>query len=250
MSGAGTAAAMGYPDYGLLTLSEMSTNAGRIAAAVEIPVIADADTGFGNELNVVRTVHEYEMRGVAGIHIEDQTFPKRCGHLRDKAVIPRDQYLAKICAAVRAKKNSNFVIIARTDARAELGLDEAVGRANDALASGADMAFVEAPEDVQEVLAIPGLVRGPCMLNLVWKGRTPDLPFEDIAKAGYKLVILPGLLLGAILEVCDQQLRRSRETGRHAPSGSSSPKQIFARFGAEEWERIGVAARGALTEEH
>src|SRR3954449_5687941 len=118
MTGAGTAATLGYPDYGLVTMSEMVENAGRIATSVKVPVIADADTGYGNELNVVRTVREYEKRGVAGIHIEDQGFPKKCGHLDDKVIIPLDDYLAKIRAAAAAKRNPDFLIIARTDSRA------------------------------------------------------------------------------------------------------------------------------------
>src|SRR6202142_1366662 len=118
MTGAGTAAALGYPDYGLVTMSEMVENAGRIAAAVSVPVIADADTGYGNELNVVRTVREYEQRGVAGLHIEDQGFPKKCGHLDNKVVIGLDDYLAKIRAAVAARTDPDFLLIARTDARA------------------------------------------------------------------------------------------------------------------------------------
>src|SRR5881275_2901158 len=130
MTGAGTAATLGYPDYGLVTMSEMADNAGRIVAAVGVPVIADADTGYGNELNVVRTVREYERRGVAGIHIEDQGFPKKCGHLDDKLIIPLDDYLAKIRAAASAKRDPDFLIIARTDSRATLGLEEAVSRAN------------------------------------------------------------------------------------------------------------------------
>src|SRR6201988_3296168 len=120
MTGAGTAATLGYPDYGLLTMSEMADNAGRIAASVAVPVIADADTGYGNELNATRTVREYERRGVAGLHIEDQVFPKKCGHLDNKAVVPRDEYLAKIRAAVAAKCDPDFFIIARTDSRAVL----------------------------------------------------------------------------------------------------------------------------------
>src|SRR5437868_13238634 len=121
MTGAGTAASLGYPDFGIVTMSEMVANAGRIAAAVALPVIADADTGYGNELNVVRTVREYEVAGVAGIHIEDQGFPKKCGHLDDKVIIPLDDYLAKIRAAAAAKRNPDFLIIARTDSRATLG---------------------------------------------------------------------------------------------------------------------------------
>ena len=126
MTGAGTAATLGYPDYGLVTMSEMAANAGRIAASVDVPVIADADTGYGNELNVIRTVREYEKLGVAGMHIEDQGFPKKCGHLEDKEIIARDDYVAKIRAAASAKKSQDFLIIARTDSRAVLGFDEAI----------------------------------------------------------------------------------------------------------------------------
>jgi 2-methylisocitrate lyase-like PEP mutase family enzyme len=160
MTGAGTAASLGYPDFGLVTMSEMVANAGRLVAAVEVPLIADADTGYGNELNVFRTVCEFESRGVAGIHIEDQEFPKKCGHLEGKEIIPREDYLAKIRAAVAARRDTNFMIIARTDARAVSGLDEAIARANAALASGADMAFVEAPQTEDEVAAVPRLVDG------------------------------------------------------------------------------------------
>src|SRR5215472_9224808 len=128
MTGAGTAATLGYPDFGLVTMSEMVRNAARIAAAVELPVIADADTGYGNELNVTRTVREYEARGVAGIHIEDQGFPKKCGHLDDKEIVPREDWLTKIRAAIAARRTPDFTIIARTDARAVLGFDEAVAR--------------------------------------------------------------------------------------------------------------------------
>src|SRR6266403_1266338 len=118
MTGAGTAATLGYPDYGLVTMSEMADNAGRIAAAVDMPVIADADTGYGNELNATRTVREYERRGVAGLHIEDQGFPKKCGHLDNKTIVSLDEYLAKIRAAVAARRDPDFIVIARTDSRA------------------------------------------------------------------------------------------------------------------------------------
>src|SRR5216683_1056026 len=134
MTGAGTAATLGYPDYGLLTMSEMADNAGRLAAAVKVPVIADADTGYGDELNVTRTVREYEKRGVAGLHIEDQGFPKKCGHLDDKTVIALDEYLAKIRAAAAARTDPDFLLIARTDSRAVIGFEEAITRVNAALA--------------------------------------------------------------------------------------------------------------------
>ena len=147
MTGGGTAASLGYPDYGMLTMTEMADNAGRIATAVKLPVIADADTGYGNELNAIRTVREYEKRGVAGLHIEDQGFPKKCGHLEDKVIAPVDDYIAKIRAAVSAKVDPDFLVIARTDSRAVLGFEEAVRRANAALEAGADMAFIEAPQN-------------------------------------------------------------------------------------------------------
>src|SRR5215813_9409911 len=171
MTGAGTAATLGFPDYGLLTMSEMADNAGRIAAAVAVPVIADADTGYGNELNVTRTVREYQKRGVAGLHIEDQGFPKKCGHLEDKTVIPLGDYLAKIRAAAAAKTDPDFLLIARTDARAVTGFEDAVVRMNAALEAGADMAFLEAPQTSAEVEAIPQLIKGPCLLNVVSGGK-------------------------------------------------------------------------------
>src|ERR1700675_1634747 len=195
MTGAGTAATLGYPDYGLLTMSEMADNAGRIAASVDVPVIADADTGYGNELNTTRTIREYERRGVAGLHIEDQGFPKKCGHLDNKAIISLDEYLAKIRAAVAAKRDPDFFIIARTDSRAVLGFEEAVRRANAALAAGADMAFVEAPQTMEEVAAVPRLVKGPCLLNVVWRGKTPEVAFGEAERMGYRFAIVPGLLL-------------------------------------------------------
>ena len=239
MTGAGTAAALGYPDYGLVTMSEMVENAGRIAAAVKTPVIADADTGYGNELNVVRTVREYEQRGVAGIHIEDQGFPKKCGHLENKIIIPMENYLAKIRAAVSAKRNSDFLIIARTDARAVLGFEEAVRRANASLDAGADMVFVEAPESLEEVTAVPRLVKGPCLLNLVWRGKTPDVALEDAQAMGYKLAILPVLLFNAVVGACDLMLTELKVTRRHPiPGADVAPKEFFRRMGAAEWDQV------------
>lgn len=239
MTGAGTAAALGYPDYGLVTMSEMVENAGRIAEAVSVPVIADADTGYGNELNVVRTVREYEQRGVAGIHIEDQSFPKKCGHLDNKVIIPLEDCLAKIRAAVSAKRDRDFLIIARTDARAVLGFEEAIRRANASLDAGADMAFVEAPESLEEVASVPRLVRGPCLLNMVWRGKTPDIAIDDARAMGYKLAILPVLLFNAVVGVCDQMLDELKQKQRHPmPAADVAPKEFFRRMGAEEWDLL------------
>src|SRR5437016_11127632 len=187
MTGAGTAATLGYPDFGLVTMSEMVANAGRIATAVDLPVIADADTGYGNELNVVRTVREYEQTGVAGIHIEDQGFPKKCGHLDDKEIVPREDWLAKIRAAAGSRRDPDFLVIARTDARAVAGFDEAIARANAAIAAGADMAFVEAPQTMAEVAPVPRPRNGPCLVNVCGGGKTPDLDLREAESMGYKL---------------------------------------------------------------
>lgn len=239
MTGAGTAAMLGYPDYGLVTMSEMADNAGRIAAAVDVPVIADADTGYGNELNTTRTIREYERRGVAGLHIEDQGFPKKCGHLDNKVIVPLDDYLAKVRAAVAARTNPDFLIIARTDSRAVLGLEEAIRRANAALQAGADMAFVEAPQTLEEVAAVPRLVKGPCLLNLVWRGKTPDVAFDDAGKMGYKLAIVPGLLFKAVIGVCDTMLKQLRETGRHPVLDTGmTVRDAFRRVGSDEWDAV------------
>jgi 2-methylisocitrate lyase-like PEP mutase family enzyme len=238
MTGGGTAASLGYPDYGMLTMTEMADNAGRIATAVKLPVIADADTGYGNELNAIRTVREYEKRGVAGLHIEDQGFPKKCGHLEDKVIAPVDDYVAKIRAAVSAKADPDFLVIARTDSRAVLGFDEAVKRANAALEAGADMAFIEAPQTREETAAVPKLVKGPCLLNMVWRGKTPDLSLSEAEQMGYKLMILPGLLSRTVLGACDGVLRELRAQDRHPkPVSDITPQQAFSLAGADEWDR-------------
>jgi 2-methylisocitrate lyase-like PEP mutase family enzyme len=239
MTGAGTAATLGYPDFGLVTMSEMVANAARIAAAVDLPVIADADTGYGNELNVVRTVQEYERADVAGIHIEDQGFPKKCGHLDDKEIIPREDWLAKIRAAAASRRDKDFLIIARTDARAVAGFDEAVARANAGLAAGAEMAFVEAPQTLEEVAAVPRRVSGPCLLNVVYGGKTPVLDLRDAEAMGYKLAIVSGLLVKSVVGICEQALAELKTTRRHpAPVKEMTVREMFNRFGADEWDDL------------
>ena len=245
MTGAGTAATLGYPDYGLVTMSEMADNAGRIAAAVDVPVIADADTGYGNELNTTRTIREYERRGVAGLHIEDQGFPKKCGHLDNKVIVPLDEYLAKVRAAVAARTNPDFVIIARTDSRAVLGLEEAIRRANAALQAGADMAFVEAPQTLEEVAEVPRRVKGPCLLNVVRGGKTPDLDLGDAERMGYKLAIVPGLLIKNVVGICEQMLSELASTRRHpAPVREMTVRETFQLWGADQWDALRTRFRG------
>jgi 2-methylisocitrate lyase-like PEP mutase family enzyme len=238
MTGAGTAASHGYPDYGLLTMSEMVENAGRIAAAVDVPVIADADTGYGNELNVVRTVREYERQGVAAIHIEDQVFPKKCGHLDNKEVIPFDDYIAKIRAGADARRSPDFLIIARTDARAVVDFEEAIKRANAALSAGADMAFVEAPQTIDEIQAVPKLVEGPCLLNVVRRGKTPPVELNAAKAMGYKLAILPTLLFQGVIGCCEELLTELRTDALPTPPKDLSPDEAFARFRADEWDAV------------
>lgn len=247
MTGGGTAATLGYPDYGLVTMSEMADNAGRIARSVSLPVIADADTGYGNELNMVRTVREYEIRGVAGMHIEDQGFPKRCGHLDNKEIIPIDDYVAKIRAAASARTSRDFLIIARTNSRAVIGFEEAVKRANAAIEAGAEMAFIEAPQTMEEVSSIPKLVKGPCLLNMVWRGKTPDVSIADAEAMGYKIAILPGLLSRTMLGAAEAALAEVRQTGRHPkPSLDITPQENFRRAGADEWDGYRTAFREPL----
>jgi 2-methylisocitrate lyase-like PEP mutase family enzyme len=239
MTGAGTAATLGYPDFGLVTMSEMVANARRIATAVAPPVIADADTGYGNELNVVRTVREYEAAGVAGIHIEDQGFPKKCGHLDDKEIVPREEFVAKIKAAAASRRDPDFLVIARTDSRAVAGFDEAIARANLALAAGADMAFVEAPQTLDEVAAVPRLVNGPCLLNVVRGGKTPELDLGEAERLGYKLAIVPALLLKNVVGICEQMLAELKVT-RHYPEPITemTVRQVFELSGADEWDAM------------
>jgi 2-methylisocitrate lyase-like PEP mutase family enzyme len=237
MTGAGTAAALGYPDFGLVTMSEMVANARRIADAADLPVIADADTGYGSELNVYRTVREYETAGAAALHLEDQAFPKKCGHLDDKEIVPREDWLAKLRAAAAARRDRDFAIIARTDALAVAGFDEAIARANAALAVGADMAFVEAPQTIEEVAAVPRLVRGPCLLNVVLGGKTPALDLGEAEAMGYKLAIVPALLLAFVIGVCEEQLAQLKAFHRHPLlPGGLTVRELFRRFGAEAWD--------------
>ncbi|QCI64405.1 isocitrate lyase/PEP mutase family protein [Phreatobacter stygius] len=243
MTGAGVAASHGFPDFGLLTMTEMVAVAGRVARSLSIPLIADGDTGFGNELNAARAVREYERAGVGAMHIEDQVFPKQCGHFDNKAIVPAGEFIAKIRAAAMARETGNFVLIARTDARSVEGLDAAIDRANRALEAGADVAFVEAPQDLDEMAAIPRRVQGPCLLNIVWRGKTPDVSFEDAASMGYRIAILPSILLKSVMGISDEVLQAARLTGRHpVPPGDIGIQDGAVRAGGEEWKRLRACA--------
>ena len=201
MTGFGTTASLiGRPDVGLLSGSEMIDNARRIVAAVGLPVIADADTGYGNAINVVRTVQGYEQAGVAAIHLEDQVMPKKCGHMSGKAVIGLDEMAGKIRAAVAARRDPDLLLIARTDAAAVEGLDAAIVRARAYADAGADLLFVEAPTSDDDVARVAAELQGvaPLVFNWAEGGRTPPLPLPRIAELGFSLVLFPiGTLLAA-----------------------------------------------------
>jgi 2,3-dimethylmalate lyase len=213
MTGYGTSAShFAYPDVGLLTMTEMVENARRIASAVEIPLIADADTGYGNPINVVRTVKEYEKAGVAAIHIEDQVWPKKCGHMEGKRVIDTAEMIGKIKAAVDARQDEEFLIIARTDVLAIGGFDQAVERGQRFAEAGADILFVEAPVDREQVAKIPKLLRSrPLLLNLAPK--TPNFSVQEMKAMGYAIALYPGVCLIGAIRGCIEEIKRLKETG-------------------------------------
>jgi len=246
MTGAGTSVSHGLPDYGLLTMTEMVANAGRMADSIGVPLVSDADTGYGNELSVYRTVQSFERAGVQAIHIEDQGFPKRCGHLDGKELISHEDYAAKIRAAAAARRTADFLIIARTDARGVAGFDEAIARCNLALEAGADMAFFEAPQSAEEVAAVPKAVKGPCLFNNVLSGKTPSIPHTEIERMGYRLSIAPGMLMSSIIGLCDKLLAELKSTGLvPATFSGGGPGVTFARVGAAEWDARRTAYRDA-----
>src|SRR2546422_161988 len=198
MTGFGTAASiLGQPDVGLLTMSEMVSRAAALAAVVaDLPLIADADTGYGNPINVRRTIREYERAGVAGMHIEDQVWPKKCGHMEGKQVIPMDEMVQKIHAAIDARQDPDFVIIARTDAVAVYGLEDALQRGRAYREAGADVIFIEAPRSIEELRTIAQAFPDvPLLYNWAESGKTPLLSLEEIHALGFKLVIFPCSLL-------------------------------------------------------
>jgi 2-methylisocitrate lyase-like PEP mutase family enzyme len=230
MTGFGTSAALiGRPDVGLLTMTEMAGNAGRIAACVDIPVIADADTGYGNPLNVIRTVGAYEAAGVAGIHIEDQVAPKKCGHMEGKLVIPAEEMAEKVRAAADARSQPEFVIIARTDARAVEGLDRALQRGRMYREAGADVLFIEAltseAEAEEAVRAFPGV---PLLFNWAEGGKTPPIGLDRLKEMGYRIVIFP---IGTLLAATGAMRRILQEIARAGtPAAIMHELPTFAEF--------------------
>src|SRR5580698_8717966 len=230
MTGFGTSAALiGRPDVGLLTMTEMVGNAGRIAACVDVPVIADADTGYGSPLNVIRTVGAYEAAGVAGIHIEDQVAPKKCGHMEGKLVIPAEEMAEKVRAAADARSQPEFVIIARTDARAVEGLDRALQRGRMYREAGADVLFIEAltseAEAEEAVQAFPGV---PLLFNWAEGGKTPPVSLDRLKELGYRIVIFPISTLLAATGAMRRILQEIAEAG--TPAAAIHELPTFAEF--------------------
>ena len=249
MTGAGTTASrLGMPDVGLLGVTEMADNAGRIADAAGLPLIADADTGYGGPINVRRTVRCYERAGVAGVHMEDQDWPKRCGHLAGKTLIPAEEMCAKVRAAVDARSDPDFIVIARTDAIAVEGFEAAIGRAKAYEEAGADVLFVEAPTTMEQVEAIPRAFARPTLYNMAMSGKTPVLPASEIEALGFGVVIYPGLSLSAAIPAIRRTLAELRETGGIEASSAemASFRDFFELMGLEAVQ--GLESRYAVSE--
>lgn len=213
LTGAGVAYTSIGPDLGLLGMSEMVSRLDYICEAVSIPVIADGDTGYGNALNVIRTVRAYEKAGAAAIQLEDQVMPKKCGHLAGKQLIEASEMVNKIKAAVDARKDQDFLIVARTDARAVLGLERAIERAQRYREAGADVIFVEAPESVEEMRKINSMINAPTLANMVEGGKTPLLPNQNLAEIGYKIVIYPNSAIRVIAKSVSNLMQSLKESG-------------------------------------
>ncbi len=253
MTGAGTTAVrLGMPDVGLLTMDEMADNAQRIAEASQLPLIADADTGYGGPVNVQRTVRAYERAGAAGIHIEDQQWPKRCGHLAGKSVIPSEEMVGKLRAGLDARHDRDFLIIARSDALAVEGFERTLERCRRYEEAGADMIFLEAPSKMEQLAAIPKSFRKPTLYNMASSGKTPFLPIDEIGKLGFKLVIYPNFALLSAITAITRTLTELKRTGSIAEVskqiasfqeffdlvGMRDVQEAEAKYGVDEKTRV------------
>ena len=208
-----SAALLGMPDFGFLNAGETVDNARRIIRSVKVPVLVDADTGYGNPLNVWRLVRDLESLGAAGIFLEDQVWPKRCGHMVGKDVIQKDEYLPKLKAAVEARRSKDFVIVARTDARAPMGLSEAIARGKAYRKAGADVIFVEAPRSIEELRKIANEIDAPLVANMIEDGITPTLPAKELLALGYRIAVFPLSTLYAATYAMRQVLTELKNTG-------------------------------------
>lgn len=208
-----SAALLGMPDFGFLNAGETVDNARRLVRAVKVPVLVDADTGYGNPLNVWRLVQDLESLGAAGIFLEDQIWPKRCGHMIGKEVISKDDYLPKLRAAVEARKSKDFIIVARTDARAPMGLEEAIERGKAYKKVGADVIFVEAPRSIEELKKVAEEIDAPLVANMIEDGITPTLPAQELLNLGYRIAVFPLSALYSATYAMRQVLMELKKTG-------------------------------------
>ena len=256
MTGFGTSLTrLGAPDVGLLTATEMVDNASRIADASGLPVIADADTGYGNPINVRRTIRDYEKAGIAAVHIEDQVWPKRCGHLAGKRVIPTQEMVAKIKAACDVRTDRDFMIIARTDSIAVEGIDAALERGERYREAGADMLFIEAPVGREAVERVAAHFKGvPLLYNMAASGKTPDLPADELGRLGFKLAIYPNWIILAAIPAMRGLLRELKAKGSIADArarvatfkefteiaGLPEVQQLEERYGVPEDQRASL----------
>ena len=261
MTGFGTSLTrLGMPDVGLLTASEMVDNAARIADASGLPVVSDADTGYGNPINMRRTIRDFEKAGVAGVHIEDQDWPKRCGHLAGKRVIPTAEMVAKVKAACDARVNRDFVVIARCDAIAVEGIDAAFERGERYREAGADMLFIEAPVGLEQVERVAARFKGvPLLYNMAASGKTPDIPADELGRLGFKLAIYPNWVLLAAIPAMEAVLEVLKATGSIAEirskvadfkhftevAGLPELQKLEERYGVPEERRAGLTRPGA-----
>jgi 2-methylisocitrate lyase-like PEP mutase family enzyme len=256
MTGFGTSLTrLGVPDVGLLTATEMVDNAARIVDASGLPVIADADTGYGNPINTRRTIRDYERAGVAGVHIEDQVWPKRCGHLAGKRVIPTAEMVAKIRSACDARNDADFTVIARCDAIAVEGLEAALERGERYREAGADMLFIEAPVGRAEVERVAKHFTGvPLLYNMAASGKTPDLPADELGRLGFRLAIYPNWVILAAIPAMQALLRELKSKGSIADArnrattfkefteiaGLPEIQKLEARYGVPEDQRASL----------
>jgi len=237
MTGAGTAVTRtGTPDLGFTTLTEMLASVSAMTSTIRVPLIADADTGYGGALNVYRTVREYEKAGVAALHIEDQTFPKRCGHLDGKDVVPIAEMVTKIRAACEARTDADLVLIVRTDALAVTGLDDTLRRCAAFAEAGADVLFVEALRNQEDIHRVRREIDVPLLYNFVEHGKSPLIPVPELEALGFKLVIFPGSLMLSVYTLARRVLREIRQYGTTANllDDMLSVQDFFAIVGLQE----------------
>lgn len=232
MTGYGVSASLiGRPDLGLISLKEMADHAYNIANTISVPLIADADNGYGNELNMERTIELFEKAGVSAIQVEDQVSPKKCGHFADKQVISFEESVQKVRAAVRARKNPDTVIIARTDARAVIGIEEAIRRCKAFAAEGADVLFFEAPETEEEIRLVAEELKGyPLLANMVEGGRTPLMNSEELYELGYKIIIYPITALLSGVNAMDIALNNLKNEGISTPDNTTMTWPLMSKF--------------------